>query len=259
MVYVGQARLSTAWSSPSACIWSSPPRIAGKATIKHLYRDLELRLFFTKVLGVARTALDSVHEDLLKAESVNSSANQVRLLLKTLNSLLRRASNPPSPNRLLQSRSFPVRAPGESEATLVSCEAEFCIVDRDDMFASFRDRVRYLDFSLNEVCYMKPFIKWAGLGSRFLSQSIEEVSTVHGNIQWPIRDSKRDIGRKADGLLRCVSQFSLVHQTRSGGIANSRLELRRGTAVPDTRPIPRGCTLCSKQLRRWNVRASRQR
>ncbi len=200
LVYVGQLGSSAAWFSPSACLWSSPTRLAGKAIIDGLYPDL--KLLFTKVLGVSRITLDVVYESLLKAASVNTSANQMKRLLLTLNSLLPTASNPPRPDRLLQSCSFPVRAPWKDGVTLVSCEAEFFIIDRDDMFAIFGNRVRCLDFSLHEVCLMKPFIEWAGLESKYLSRCIEEVSRVHGDVQWPIRDRKRDIRRKAYGLLR---------------------------------------------------------
>ncbi len=257
LVYVRQSPTSVAWLSPSACLWSSSTSIAGKATISGLYP--ELKPLFTQVLGVSHITLDLVYEELLKAESVNASASQVKRLLRTLNSLLPTASKPPRPGRLLQSRCFPVRAPGESGAILISCEAEFFIVDRDDMFASFGDRVRCLDFSLNEVCDMKPFFEWAGLESKFLSRSIEEVSRVHGGIQWPIRDRKRDIRRKAYGLLRCVLQFPHYHLTRPGEIANSRPGLPRGTRVPGTRPTPRGYTPCSAQPQQWKPQESRPR
>ena len=195
---------SSAWYPQSACLWSSATSIDGKVAINDLFP--KLKPLFKEVLGVPDMTLAMVYRSLLGAASSNASVQRVKELLLTFNSLLPGEPKPPNPRRLLQSRIFPVKLSGDGNTTaLCSREMEFFIVDRDDLFAAFGDHVRCLDLSLNEVCRMRPFISWAGLESRYLSRCVKEVSKVHGGVEWPIRDSKRDMRRKAHGLLRCVS------------------------------------------------------
>src|SRR5690606_33923289 len=97
---------------------------------------------------------------------------------------------------------FPVKAPGERNTTTCTAETEFFIIDREDLFAAFGDRVRCFDFSLKDACRLRPLITWAGFEDRYLSRCIEEVSKVQGGMQWPTQDSNRDVKNKAYGLLR---------------------------------------------------------
>jgi hypothetical protein len=193
---------SSAWRRPSACLWSSATTIDGKAAINTLYPELEQ--LFTTVLWVPRMTLAMVHEELLgAAASGNASTERIKQLLFTFNSLLAGGSKPPPPGLLLKCRLFPVRLPGGGgEVKLVSAETEFFIVDRDDLCAAFGGRVRCLDFWLTEVCRMRPFLAWAGLEARYLSRCLEEVSRVNGGVEWPVKDPRRDVKRKAYGLLR---------------------------------------------------------
>ena len=168
--------------------------------IKDQYAEFEK--LFTSVLGVPSVSLTMVYDSLMDAATGGATTERVKQLLLDFNTLLRNETKPPSPERLLQRRIFPVKFP--SGATLCLRETEFFIADRDDLFAAFGDRVRCLDFPLGDVCRLRPFIAWAGLETRYLSRCVEEVSRVQDGVEVPLRDPMRDIKYKAYGLLRYV-------------------------------------------------------
>lgn len=199
LVYVQEPGFS-GWRSPSQCLWASTTNIDGKSAVRDQYADFED--FFTNVLGVRLVNLTMLHDQLIAAATKGAPPEQIKELLLDISSHLRSASNRPQADRVLQSTIFPVRCPGESGVTLCSKETEFFIVDREDLFDAFQSRVRYLDFSLKEVCDLSPFIAWAGLESRLLSRSVVEMSRVKGGVERPIRDTNHDVKTKAYALLR---------------------------------------------------------
>lgn len=190
------------WYSPSQCLWSSATSIDGKVAINAHYTDFEH--LFREVLEVPSLNLTMIYEELLGVPSSGSTTERVKDLLLNFSSLLPGEVSPPTPGRLRQRRIFPIKPPEGRNTTLGTSETEFFIVDRDDLFTAFGDRVQCFDFSLKDVCRLRPFIDWVRLESRYLSRCVEEVSKVRGGTEWPIRESKRDIKNKAYGLLRYI-------------------------------------------------------
>ena len=195
---------SSSWHQPSECLWSSITNIEGKVAINVQYKDL--KDFFTVMLGVRLVDLTMVYDSLLEVSSKNPSVDRVKELLRAFNSLLTSNDNIPKPGRMLRRRVFPVKAPN-GQITLCSSQAEFVIVDRVEPFNIFKDRIKFLDFSLQEVCRLRHFIAWAGLQPRYLSRCVEEVSRVEGGIEMPITERNRDLKTKAYGLLQYVYTF----------------------------------------------------
>ena len=194
---------SSAWYRRSQCLWSNLTSIEGKISIDGIYPELES--LFTDIIDVNRVIPGMIHDELLRVScSGNATAKRIKELLTGFNAPLPTARRIPAPNKLLKCQVLPVRSPGHNDPPFCSSETEFFIVDRDDLFAAFGDRVRCLDFTLQEVCQLKPFISWAGLESRYISRCFEEVSTVLGGLQMPISEPDRDVRRKAYGLLRYV-------------------------------------------------------
>ena len=140
---------SSSWHQPSECLWSNITNIEGKVAINVQYKDL--KDFFTVMFGVLFMNLTMVYDSLLEVSSKNPSVDRVKELLRAFNSLLTSNDNISKPGRMLQSRVFPVRAPN-GHITLCSSQTEFVIVDRLEAFNIFKDRVKFLDFSLQEVC-----------------------------------------------------------------------------------------------------------
>jgi len=165
------------------------------------YKDL--KDFFVGILGVQPVDLMMVYDSLLDVSSKNPSIERIKDLLWAFNSLLASDDNAPGPGRMLQRRVFPVKTP-RGQVTLCSSQTEFFIVDREEPFNIFRNRVQFLDFSLQEVCRLRHFIAWTGLEPRYLSRCVKEVSRVERGIEIPITERNRDLKTKAYGLLRCV-------------------------------------------------------
>lgn len=195
-----ERRGSSDWYSPSQCLWSSATSIDEKVAINDHYAEFEH--LFREVLNVPSLNLIMVYEELLGASSSGATTERIKDLLLNFSSLLPSEGNPPAPGRLLRHRIFPVKAPGERNTTTCTAETEFFIIDREDLFAAFGDRVRCFDFSLKDACRLRPLIIWAGFESRYLSRCVEEVSKVRGGMQWSTQDSNRDVKNKAYGLLR---------------------------------------------------------
>lgn len=162
----------------------------------------QFETLFTIVLRVPRITLAMVYDSLVDAASNGATIERVKELLLNFNALLREETEQPKPDRLLQRHILPVRLPRHGDTALFSRDTEFFIVDQDDLFAAFGSQVKCLDFSLQETCRLRPFIGWAGLEPRYLSRCVDEVSKVNGGVERPLRDPKRDIKRKAYGLLR---------------------------------------------------------
>ena len=55
---------------------------------------------------------------------------------------------------------------------------DFAIIDRQHYALHFKDKIKILDFSMEEVRRLKPFIKWAGLTDRYLSRLVTERTVV---------------------------------------------------------------------------------
>lgn len=162
---------------------------------------------FREVLQVPSLNLTMIYEELLGGLSSGSTTERVKDLLLNFSLLLPAEANPPPPKRLRQSQIFPIKPPGRNNTTLGTGKTEFFVVDREDLFIAFGDRVQCFDFSMKDVCRLRPFIDWIGLESRYLSRCVEEVSKVRGGTEWPIRESKRDIKNKAYGLLRYIPPY----------------------------------------------------
>lgn len=150
-------------------------------------------------------SLSTIHDQLLRTcASGSATVGRVKELLTSFNSLLPAAKTQPTPDKLLKCEFMPVTLCLFGESDLCTSETEFFIADRADLFTAFGERVPCLDFSLQEVCQLRPLIVWAGLESRYLSRCVHEASRVEGGVEMPISNPDRDVKRKAYGLLRYV-------------------------------------------------------
>lgn len=143
-----------------------------------------------------------VFDQLLEARSLKLSVSDVKELLKTLNSFLRAELNPPSPSRLLNARVFPVREPSSGNVILCTSNTQFALVDREGPPSRFREMVRVLDFTLQEIRQLGPLLTWTRLESRYLSRYMMETSCLGDGVTTPISQPHRDLRRKAPALLR---------------------------------------------------------
>jgi len=188
------------WRRVSQCLWASATSIRGKTALNDLYADL--KDFFVTSLGVAELNLTMVHDELIeKGAARQASVAEIKETLQAFTSLLPSENPPPSPKKILESRIFPVRYPN-GQVELRTSRVEFAIVDRQRLGDAFSSKAQLLDFTLDEVRQLRPFLRWAGLERRYLSRTVKEISRVEGGDPTRILDQDRSVSRKAHGLFR---------------------------------------------------------
>ncbi|XXH01558.1 hypothetical protein Hte_007918 [Hypoxylon texense] len=197
------------WYKSSQCLWSSTSTpIRGKVNLSDTY-DPEFETFFVDVLGVSRLDASLIYGELLGLKPADANLQHVKDLIWNLNSLLEIGAPKFSKLPLLPLRS------GDSKY-LRLFDSEFAILDRKALDPVFSDKVTLLDFTVQEVCQLKPFIKWAGLEDCYLSRLVKETSTLHSSDKLPISDASQDVRRKAYGLYRIATEFQSPRIQHSG-------------------------------------------
>ncbi|GKZ34319.1 hypothetical protein AbraIFM66950_004548 [Aspergillus brasiliensis] len=189
------------WYRVSECLWSTATSISGRIALNDHYHDL--REFFVDFLGVQTLTLQMVVEK-LRDQSLtgSSSVNDVKDTIWTLNSLLQsEGSDSISPEPILNSAVFPVRFP-QGGVQLQTSASAFGIADRKHLFSHFSSKAKLLDFEVDQIPRLEPFLQWTGLKDRYLSCNIKEITMVGGDDATPLSNPDRDIRRKAHGLLR---------------------------------------------------------
>ncbi|KAJ9143512.1 ATPase-like, ATP-binding domain [Pleurostoma richardsiae] len=191
------------WYKTPECIWSSSAEIRGKATLSSSYKDLQD--FFVDTLGVKQLPVQILYDKLLRT-TTQTSMVEVKSTIRSLNELLRTEACHVNPDALLKAIVFPVKYP-DNKKYLRSTDTEFAIVDREYLVKQLQGRIKLLDYSLEEVRCLKPFFEWTGLTSRYLSSSVERISSLLDGTRRPISMPRRDLKRKAHGLLRVAATF----------------------------------------------------
>lgn len=180
--------------------------IEGKRNLSHLYEDLYA--FFVGFLGVPTLTLVMVVDKLAeKGEDGNSSIEEIKEIIWQVNTLLRSETNYPSPSRILEAKVFPIRHPSNNDndslVELCSVTTDFTIVDRGYPLDLFSDKVKRLDFSVNDILRLELFFRWAGLENRYLSLSVEERTGLDDDDSGKrLLSPDRNIALKSHGLLR---------------------------------------------------------
>lgn len=183
-------------------MWSKAAKLRGRVSLSDDYEDLEE--LFVAILGIKPVDLSMAIDELKEAGSRRStSVTEVKESIWTVNSLLSTEPSPPKPSAIVKSAIFPVRHPNGG----VTCETaaiEFFLVDREPLRQSFETEVKFLDFTLEEVVRLGPFLEWTHLNGRHLSHCVKEI-TSPGEGASPISNPYRQIRNRAYPLLRLVS------------------------------------------------------
>ncbi|KAM0556994.1 hypothetical protein ACHAPJ_005673 [Fusarium lateritium] len=203
LIYSDKANGS--WHNASQCLWSNETEMHGWAILESHYTDL--RGFFVEFLGVKTLSLELVYNELVQlGSSSDTTVDQVKSNIWTLNSFIAIPSKHPDADKLLKSKILPVKYPQGPE-TLCDFTADFVIVDRRHLGSLFEHRVPTLGFTFDEVRQLEPTISWLGLGTRFLSRRVTESSRVEGASKEPLSSRKRRIAPKAQALYRIAYHY----------------------------------------------------
>ncbi|ENH67493.1 hypothetical protein FOC1_g10010770 [Fusarium oxysporum f. sp. cubense race 1] len=195
------------WYTVGECLWSSATQIRGRVALNDLYPDLED--FFVSFLGVQELTLDMAYDELKEMGSrvPPPSVAAVKETIWALNSLLDTTADPPDEEPIFRGTVFPVRYPNKS-VKLQSGRTQFAIADRKALGDIFAPQAKMLDFTLDEVRRLRPFLSWLDLESRYLSTSVREISTVAGGLMDKLQYQDREFRQKADGLFRIAVHFN---------------------------------------------------
>lgn len=240
----------SSWRKPSECLWSNTTRIEGRIAINDQYK--EFRDFFVDTLHVKPVDLNMIHNELKSLSSKeNVDIGEFKLLIKTFNSHLESADTAPAATEIYKKRVFPVRYPdGQTKLVPAMDLNNAVIIDREGPYAEFKDLVNTLDFSHQEVCRLRPFIKWAKLEDRYISRCVVEESRTEGGRELPISSPERDVRMKSHGLLRYVQNAAKVKPFESI-LLRLLPGSRRATTVPGLIQTPKSCTDFSVRPPRW--------
>lgn len=161
----------------------------------------ELKELFVETLGVSTLTLQMVYDEVLQTDW-EDRLSELRNTMWTLNALLHTEESLPDPEPLLEAEVFSVRHPDGVIRLSSAAMNDFAIGDREYLVTRFRGKIKVLDYTVEECRRLKPFFEWTALTSRFMSNAVEESTTVSGGLQKPIEVPKREMKRKAYALLR---------------------------------------------------------
>ena len=117
------------------------------------------------------------------------------------NSFLVTAPGDFEPGPVLVNRIFPVRSPG-GPVSLCRGTDTFSLLDQKPLGEAFTQVANFLNCSLQDVRRLQPFIQWVGLGGRYLSASVKEITSTDRESTRPMSSPRREIRAKAHALLR---------------------------------------------------------
>jgi hypothetical protein len=173
----------------------------GKPSLEPLYPDLaEL---FVDYFGVPKLNFALAYQQLVEVGSTVPTIAYAKNLLWSLAALLAadNESRPSFGDEASLCRVFPVKLP-DGSTRLLSAIDNFAIVDRQHYALYLKDKIKVLDFSMDEVRRLKPFIKWTGLTDRYLSRLVAERTVVEDDLCAMDRPLTRNLVGKAGAFVR---------------------------------------------------------
>ncbi|KAK4445769.1 hypothetical protein QBC34DRAFT_487117 [Podospora aff. communis PSN243] len=194
-----------AWHKPHDCLWSSATTIGGKFVLDRVYGDL--KEFFVGMLGVSTMTAAMVYEKLTTEHDDSFTVAEAKETIMVFNSFLATDPGNFEPEPVRANRIFPVRTPGGRVGLRRGTDA-FSLLDQKPLGEAFSHVANFLDCSLQELRILGPFIQWVGLGNRYLSASVKEITSADRESTRPISASQRQIKAKAHALLRIAAFFN---------------------------------------------------
>ncbi|KAK1512450.1 uncharacterized protein CCOS01_14690 [Colletotrichum costaricense] len=195
------------WYKTSQCVWSNAARLRGRVSLTDNYQKLEE--FFVGHLGVKPLDFSMAIAELEDAAAKGAAVKELKESIWIVNSLLPSnclASKPDIPHNIFSARIFPVSYP-DGRVTAENFLNDFFIIDRESLGTMFKNKVRLLDFTLEQVARLRPFIEWLDLRRRYLSAQVTETTFCSGGATSPTSNPQRQIRNRAHALLRVAAHF----------------------------------------------------
>lgn len=197
LVYVPSER---SWYQPKACVWASAPKIGTQFGISAAYARLEN--FFLQGLSIQSPTTDNYVEQLkILSQKRSPNISDINTAIGNINQMFRTNTEL---NSIQSLKCLPVRMTN-GDTKLESVESQFFIADRVEYKSIFQSKVPILDYSLEEIHTLNPFLKALGLENRFMSSIIEEITTVEHQDSEPSVSLTRTFRRKSKHFTRYVN------------------------------------------------------
>jgi hypothetical protein len=160
------------WFAPSQCLWTSPVPVPGKAILHPFYSE-SLAGFFQNRLKVSPASLDTLVEGLRSLAQRQPSVHAIKEMIKAINTMDPKRGDLTS---LAEANFLPIRRTSSASAGVCfqSCRSNFSIIDRTKLADIFRPHTGFLDFSLEEVQNLAPFLQALDLSNKYLSSLCTE-------------------------------------------------------------------------------------
>lgn len=99
---------------------------------------------------------------------------------------------------------FPVTLAGKPSdfPLLRAANKRFSIIDRQPLAVAFLGKIELLDFKLEEVQKLRPFLSSFDLEDRYLSRAVTEISSLMGDIYLRSRELTVQLRNRAYALAR---------------------------------------------------------
>jgi len=172
------------WCAPSRCLWSSGIAILDKVTVAGIYGEFKLEPLFVGHLKVQTADTAMIIDELTKRANARNAltVDEAKSIIQEIARMMQTETirDRSCFQRLKRAKFLPVSI-GATKPTLEDSSAEFVIADHERYSEAFKPLAALLDFSLEEVQVLHPLIETLGLGSRYLSRNVKEVSELSAN------------------------------------------------------------------------------
>jgi hypothetical protein len=154
------------WFTPSQCLWASPVPVPGKVVLHPFYSE-SLKVFFQNRLKISPASLGTLVEGLRSLAQEQYSVHAIKEMISAISAMDPKREDLAS---LAGANFLPIRRTGSASAgvSFQSCGSNFSIIDRTKLANIFRPYTGFLDFSLEEVQNLAPFLQALELSNKYL-------------------------------------------------------------------------------------------
>ncbi|KAL7954137.1 hypothetical protein V8C34DRAFT_320194 [Trichoderma compactum] len=198
------------WNKVSQCLWSSATTVRSKKVLESDYKDM--KSFFVGFLGVETLNLGLIYTELSKLGESKPTVELVKEQLFAFKDHFHtiRDYKEIKPDGMRKLKIFPIRQPGVQQTNVQFCDgnAEFAIADTRPLEDNFRQKIKTLDITFDELHLLGPIIKWLGLEENYLSRLVTETSNVEDDDRVLNHSLTRTIESRAHALCRIAKHFN---------------------------------------------------
>lgn len=189
------------WYRSVDCLWSARLGIHNKPDIGTQYASLE-KLFVNHV-GVKKVKLNMLLKELERLTEVPKTQSTIASVKELINRINNMNLDKKRLSSIQNASILPVRRK-DGKVIFLSPGDDFVINDRQKLANAFQGKVAMLDFNLEDVRILEPFLIALDLGERYLSSIVKQTSSLNSGAGSPDHELTHSLRQKAHALHRLV-------------------------------------------------------